>query len=351
MFRIVIAAASVLLVLLLLAALVVAYLYNEMLEPVDPSALEDYRIVEIPSGAGAEKIASLLYSEGLIQNELAFRFFVRRHGYGHRLIAGRYSLSPAMDLSQITAKILSGDIYTETTWFTIPEGLTVAEMALRLEEKGLADGEKFLALTREPPESLIDDFYFLDELVYSDIEYRLEGYLFPDTYEINIGINEEEIIRIMLKRMEQVISAANGEGLADRGLTWHEILTIASLIEREVRVDHERKLVAGVIYNRLAIGQRLEIDATIQYALGETKEFLLYADLEIDSPYNTYRHDGLPPGPIAAPGKASIMAALDPEDVEYFYYNYKYDDTGEHYFSKTYREHLENVRRAEANLD
>ena len=351
MFRKIVTAVAVLLVLLLIAAVALIYTYQDMLEPVNPEASEDFRIIDIPSGSNAEAIASVLFGEGLIKNEFVFRLFVRQHNLGQGLIAGRYRLSPSMSLSQVVEIILSGDIYTETTWFTIPEGLTVLEMAAILEEKGLVNREKFLEMTRYPSVSLFEQFPILKEIDQNAIEYLLEGYLFPDTYEIYSDDSEEDIIGVMLRRLDQVISAVNGERIAETDFSWHEILTIASLIEREVRVDHERKLVAGVIYNRLAIGQRLEIDATIQYALGENKEFLLYSDLEIESPYNTYRNDGLPPGPIAAPGEASIIAALFPEAVDYYFYNYKYDGTGEHYFSKTYREHLENVHRAEANLD
>jgi len=351
MFRKIVTAVAVLLVLLLIAAVALIYTYQDMLEAVNPAASEDFRIIDIRSGSSAEAIASVLFEEGLIKNEFAFRLFVRRYNLGQGLIAGRYRLSPAMDLNQIVETILSGDIYTETKWFTIAEGLTVSEMAAILEEKGLVNRDKFLELTKYPSESLFEQFPILKEIDQNAVEYLLEGYLFPDTYEIYSDATEEDIIGLMLRRLDQVINAVNGERIAETGFSWHEILTIASLIEREVRVDHERKLVAGVIYNRLAIGQRLEIDATIQYALGESKEFLIYSDLEIDSPYNTYRNDGLPPGPIAAPGEASIIAALKPEAVNYYFYNYKYDGTGEHFFSKTYQEHLENVRIAEANIN
>lgn len=351
MLRKIVTVVAVLLVLLLITAAALIYAYQDMLEPVNPAASEDYRIIDIPPGSSAEAIASVLFDEGLIKNEFVFRLFVRQNNLGQGLIAGRYRLSPAMSLNQVVETILSGDIYTETKWFTIPEGLTVLEMAAILEEKGLVKREKFLELTRYPSESLFEQFPILKEIDRNAVEYLLEGYLFPDTYEIYSDASEEDIIGVMIKRLDQVINAAKSERTAEVDFSWHEILTIASLIEREVRVDHERKLVAGVIYNRLAIGQRLEIDATIQYALGESKEFLLYSDLEIESPYNTYRNDGLPPGPIAAPGEASIIAALYPEAVDYYFYNYKYDGTGEHFFSKTYQEHLKNVRIAEANIN
>ena len=341
----------VLIIIGLTAVAAVNYFYLSLLEPVDPTLVEEYVIVEIPSGAGTEAIAEILEREGLIQNTIAFRYYVRSNNLGHTFMAGTYQLSPAMDVEQIANKLQSGDIYSETTWFTIPEGYTIEQMADRLEDEGLVDGTKFLGLADNPTESILDAFPELRSVDDSEVDYLLEGYLYPDTYEIYINTTEEEIIKLMLTRMNRVIDEESKTRAEQLDLNIHEVLAIASLIEREAAVAHERDRISGVIHNRLEIGQLLQIDATIQYILGETKEFLTYADLEIPSPYNTYKYPGLPPGPIAAPGQPSIEAALYPEDTDYFYYNYKYDDTGEHFFSKTYEEHLENVRRAEENLD
>lgn len=325
--------------------------YNSMLEPVDETAVEEYTLVEIPSGASTEIIAYILEGENLIQDERIFRLYVRRHNLGQGFMAGNYRLSPSMSLEQIVDIIQAGESYAETMWFTIPEGFTVENMAIRLEEQGLVDGERFLELCRQASAETIEEFPMLAGADDPGIEYQLEGYLFPDTYEVYPDAGEEYIINMMLRRMEQVLNEINyNDRIREMGLSLHELLTIASLIERETRVDHERETVASVIYNRMEIGQRLQIDATVQYVLEEQKEFLLYKDLEILSPYNTYLVDGLPPGPIASPGRASISAALNPEQTDYFYYNYKYDGTGEHYFSRTFEEHLQNVNRAEANI-
>lgn len=340
----------IILLVMVIGAAGLFHYYSERLEPVDQAATDQYKIVEIPSGAGTETIATILYEEGLIQNDLAFRAYVRHNNLDRGFIAGQYELSPSMDVEQIVAKIQAGDIYVETVWFTIPEGYTVENMAEKLSKEGLVKPEQFLALAHKPPASVMEDFPFLQMVENPEINYLLEGYLFPDTYEINTGSGAEDIIRIMLRRMDQVLEGKEAVKIREKEYSLHEILTIASLVEREARVDHERAVIAGVIYNRLEIDQRLQIDATIQYILGETKEFLLYDDLEIPSPYNTYQNDGLPPGPIAAPGKASIEAALYPENTDYYYYNYKYDDSGEHYFSHTFQEHQENVRRAEENI-
>lgn len=341
----------VLFIIGLAAVAALNYFYLSLLEPVDPAAVEEYVIVEIPSGAGAEIISEILLAEDLIQNPIAFRYYVRSNNLGHTFMAGTYQLSPAMDVEQIVNKLQSGDVYSETAWFTIPEGYTLEQTAGRLDDQGLVDSSKFLELTANPTDNILDSLTELRKIEDPDIEYLLEGYLYPDTYEVYTTADEEEIIKLMIGGMNRILDEESKNRAEQLGLTIHEVLTIASLIEREAAVAHERDRISGVIHNRLEIGMLLQIDATIQYILGETKEFLTYADLEIPSPYNTYQHPGLPPGPIAAPGQPSIEAALYPEDTDYFYYNYKYDGTGEHYFSETYEEHLENVRRAEENLD
>ncbi len=350
MLKRIVVALAVLLFILGGAAGALYYYYTGLLEPVEPAAEDEYIIVDIPSGANTETIASILEHENLIQNQFAFRYYARSRDIGHSFAAGTYRLSPSMHASRIAEIITAGDVYAETTWFTIPEGYTVKQAAEKLEAEGLVDSSIFLELAANPSETILENYPYLQDINDPQIDYLLEGYLFPDTYEIYTTADEEEIIKLMLNRMDGALNSAAAERAGELGHTLHEILTLASLVEREAAVDHERDRIAGVIHNRLAVGQRLQIDATIQYILGETKEFLTYADLEIPSPYNTYQNAGLPPGPIAAPGRASIEAALYPEDHDYFYYNYKYDGTGEHYFSYTYEEHLRNVRKAEENL-
>lgn len=342
----------VMIIIGLVAVAGINYFYQGLLEPVDPAADEEFVLVEIPSGAGGEVIAEILEQEGLIQNPIAFRYYVRSNNLGHTFMAGIYQLSPSMDVEQIIQKLQSGDVYSETIWFTIPEGYTIEQMAERLEQETLVEKERFLELAEDPTPVIIEVLPYLNEINDPDIKYLLEGYLFPDTYELNISADEEEIIKLMLRRMKRVVTDLTGvESIDHMDRSLHELLTMASIVEREGRVDHERERIAGVFMNRLEIDQRLESCATIQYILGETKEFLTFQDLELPSPYNTYQHGGMPPGPIAAPGEKAISATLNPEAHEYYYFNYKYDDSGEHYFSKTLEEHNQNVRRAEENLD
>ncbi len=346
----------IILALLFIVAMAAVYalnsFYQQMLQPVDAAAEDEYIVIEIPSGVGTETIASILYEEGLIQNELAFRFYTRINELDRGFIAGQYMLNPAMELAEIAALIHKGEVYHETFWFTIPEGFKVEEIAARLTEENLVEEEEFLSLARSPSENILSSFPYLREIDSNEVKYLLEGYLFPDTYEITGELDEEEIIVLMMQRLDQIISSPDFVvALEESEYSLHEIITMASIVEREGRVDHERALIAGVFYNRLWIGQPLESCATVQYVIGETKEFLTTADTMIPSLYNTYLHAGLPPGPIASPGQESIRAAFSPEESDYFYFNYKYDHTGEHYFSRTLQEHNENVRKAEKNLD
>ncbi len=351
MLKWILAILALIMIVVVAAAFVLPHYYNSMLEPVAPGAEQDTVLVDIPSGANREIIAAILYDHGLIHNELAFRVYVQRLEPSRDFVAGRYQLSPAMGIEQIVDKIQSGNVYVETAWFTIPEGFSLQQTAARLEELGHVKSDKFLQLAASPPSALIKRFAFLEEIDSTDLDYILEGYLFPDTYEIYTHATEQDIITMMLSQTETVLKRNNGNNLEQIGYTLHEVLTMASIVERETRVDHERERVAGVFYNRLDIGQRLESCATIQYILGETKEFLTLEDLQIPSPYNTYQNEGLPPGPIAAPGEKSIKAALNPEEHDFFFFNYKYDNTGEHYFSRTLDEHNRNVQKAEENLD
>jgi len=338
----------ILVIALAIGAYYLLNLYNGMLEAVDPADVGNYRVVEIPSGATSDIIADILLQEKLIHNRLIFQIYVRQHELGHTFMAGNYELSKTMNLEEIVKKLQSGFVYAETEWFTVPEGLNVKEIATNLEEKGLVDGELFLELCRQPSSEIISRFPFLEPVKQLPVDYMLEGYLFPDTYQVYKDSGAEEYLIAMLSQMEKIIDIdTHRNQLGEMGMTVHELLTMASIVEREAVVDYERALIAGVFYNRLWVNRPLESCATVQYALGETKEVLLFTDLKVDSLYNTYLHPGLPPGPIAAPGEASIMAALYPEDSDYYYFNFKYDGTGEHYFSKTLQEHNTNVNRAE----
>lgn len=256
-------------------------------------------------------------------------------GVASRLRHGEYALSPAQGALEIVRIIARGESIQHRV--TIPEGYTVLQIAQALGDAGLVDRERFVALALRGGKSISHPA--LRDLPSES----LEGYLFPDTYQFTRGWGEEVVLGQFLDRFEERVGPDLRAAASARGLSLHQLLTVASMIEREARLPDERRVISGVIHNRLRLGMRLEIDATVLYALGEHKPVVTARDLEVDSPYNTYRHQGLPPGPIANPGLASIAAAANPADVPYLYYVLKPD--GSHHFSRTLPEHLQAVRR------
>lgn len=323
-------------VLFIFAGIFATYIYNDSLKPVAPDD-EDTVNIEVPSGSSNKAIGKILREKDLIRNELVFLIRVRATENTSKLQAGEYKLSPSMGVNEIIDSLVKGGKSGETVKFTIPEGYEIEEIGERLEDEGIVDSVEFLKLTGSK-ENFEDDFQFLKEL---DDGQSLEGFLFPSTYEVYTRDSEEEIIEVMLKAFNGVYTKEIKEEIDSVGLNLNELVTFASIIEREARVDKERPMIAGVLYNRLDIDMPLQVDASVQYALKERKERLLYKDLEIDSPYNTYKYKGLPPGPIASPGRASLMAAMNPSDVDYFFYRLKKDGSGEHTFTETFQEHID----------
>lgn len=324
------------------------YLWNGLRAPSSGDPIE----VTITPGMRAQKISEMLEENGLIRNAFLFSAWMKLKDEGSKFQAGVYRLTPGMSREEIVAKFDAGDIVAAATIkFTIPEGFTVEQIASRLADAGAADKAKFLDAAKQPSQwtgsawtsSLPAD---------GSLRYPLEGYLFPDTYEFKRGASESEIINRMLAELDRKIDSLPEDWqttLEERGLTVHQLLTIASLIEREVVVDEERPLVSSVIQNRLRKKMPLQIDATIQYLLGKQKERLLQDDLKVESPYNTYLNAGLPPGPIAAPSYKSIEAALYPDDTDYLYYVTKKDGTNTHLFAVTYKQHQRNIQISEQN--
>ncbi len=300
---------------------------------------EEELVVVIPQGASSAEVAEILQEEGLVRNQLAFRLYTNYMGYAPRLQAGKYQLSPGMTLKEIVDKLAQGEVMVDYVRVTIPEGLHKEQVAQRLENYDVTTAESFLGCARE--ESF--DFWFLQE---REIDNSLEGYLFPDTYQIKIEWEDKEIIELLLKRFDEVFNDSFQERVEELGLTVHEVVTLASIIEREARVKEEQPLISAVFHRRLEKDILLQSCATVQYALGEVKPVLTYQDLEVESPYNTYINYGLPPGPIASPGKEALEASLYPADTEYLYFVLKGDGSGEHYFSKTLEEHLKYQRKA-----
>lgn len=300
--------------------------------------------IEIPLNYSTAHIAALLEAEGIINNALFFRLYARYRGYDQQLQAGRYTLSTVMSMEDILQELRRGVVYREANRFTIPEGFTLLQIAARLHANALVDKDLFLEACRAYEN---EEFDFLQDIP-AGVNYRLEGYLFPDTYEVYPGATAEEIITVMLRRFHAVCNEEYRLKAGQLGLTLHEAVTIASLVEKEARVEEEQPLVAAVFHNRLKSKEMtlLQSCATVQYALGEIKTYLTNKDLEIDSPYNTYIYPNLPPGPIAAAGENALLAAINPAPVTYLYFVSREDGSGYHYFSNTLQEH--NRFKAEA---
>ncbi|MGQ8872465.1 endolytic transglycosylase MltG [Paenibacillus sp. TSA_86.1] len=335
-----------LLVLLILAGGAGGYVWS-MMRPVQ--AASEPVVFEIKSGSGISKIADQLQQEGLIRSSLVFKGYLKWNKLGSNFMAGTYAMNPGVTYDEIVHKLSSGNVVPEEmVKFTIPEGYTVLQMADKLSAEGIVDKKEFLKLANDPSAFEVD--IIKDIPVDEELRYVLEGYLFPETYEMKKGSTTHDVMQRMLEEFQTKVNSISDlqAKLDEKKLSLHELLTIASLVEREVVVDQERALVAGVIYNRIKQDMKLEIDATVQYLLDKPKARLLFKDLKVQSPYNTYLNKGLPPGPIASPSLASIEAALHPEASEYLFYVTKKDGTSGHLFAKTYKEHQQNIAKSKA---
>lgn len=299
----------------------------------------------IPEGASTNLIAELLHAEGLIRHPLALRMYAKAEGVDAELKAGTYRLRSDMAVAEIVEQLRQGGAPIVLT-FTVPEGLTVEETAALLSAQGFGAAAEFLELMQDPGPAA--------DLLPPDAPVRqpLEGYLFPDTYHVAPDVTPREIIDLMVGQALRVWTEERRQRARELGLSVHEAMTLAAVVEKEARVAAERPLIAGVFHNRLQEGMRLDADPTVRYALQiPYSEPVLYVHLESEDPYNTYRHTGLPPGPIASPGEASILAVLYPEETEYFYFVAKEDGSGEHVFSRTLAEHEAATRAIRADSD
>jgi len=279
------------------------------------------KIIDIPSGTNAKEIVHILEKNEIIgKNNYLFIILIKLSKLEVKLKFGEYNLSPSLNMLQILNKLARGEIVVYK--ITIPEGYTSIQIAELLDKKEIVEKESFLKLVKYGEKSW-------------------EGYLFPDTYEVPKKYGAENMLKLMLSNFEQVAVDNKLINKAEQtGFTMDEIITLASIIEKEAKFAEEKKQISSVFHNRLKSGMKLQSCATIQYILGKPKEKLEESDLEIESPYNTYLYKGLPPGPICNPGIDSIIAALEPANEDYLFF--VLGDNGRHIFSKTYEEHLKN---------
>lgn len=297
-------------------------------------------MVDIPKGIGTEGIAQILKDEGVIRHKLVFRVYEKLDG-NNLFQQGGHLLGAGQSYRRIIKKLTSSPEVgvDETVTVLIPEGFEAWQIAEKLAKDGLVDEKEFLRLLDEGE----FEFDFVNKITRR--ENRLEGYLFPATYEILVGESERDIINRMLDAFDKRIVPLYEQSGTSHSLD--EIVTMASLIEREAANDAERGKVASVFYNRIKLDMPLGSCATVQYIIKERKDILSNSDIKIKSDYNTYINKGLPIGPIASPGEASVRAALYPENTDYLYFAARADGS-ENVFSRTGDEHLNTVRRLQS---
>ena len=298
-------------------------------------------IVTIQEGQTAQEVGDKLEDEGVISSGLLFRVLVGLQGYEDKLVAGDYEFEKGTPTLEVLERIRRGQ--TAPLVVVIREGLRAEEIAELMESKQVVSAEDFL--------QAIKSWYEFDFLYTKPYWANLEGYLFPDTYFFNRNMTAEEVVRQILENFDQRLNSELRQEAAVAGLSMHTVLTLASVVEREAQVPEERPIIADVFLKRLRRGMPLEADPTVQYALGNDpasvaeygywKQDLTQADLEVDSPYNTYRYTGLPRGPICNPGLDSIQAVIRPAQTDYLYFVAKED--GSHAFAETLEEHLRNI--------
>lgn len=294
--------------------------------------------ISIPEGATTSSIAQTLKEAGAIPSTLYFRVLARLKDYDGKFQYGDYVVNTGMDEEAIMEMLLTQGAKRSTVKFTIPEGKTLKEAAAILAREGLCTEEAFYAAVYDTSYG----YSFIENV--PDRNIRLQGYLFPSTYDIYEDATAVDIASTMFGQFDKVWTDEFQARADAMGMTMDQIITIASIIEAEVRYDapdkNERALVASVIYNRLDTAMPLEMCSTVMYVLGKDRDRLLYKDLEIVSPYNTYINAGLPEGPINSPGLAAIEAALYPADTDYMYFVLKDPVTGEHSFNADYNAHV-----------
>ena len=298
---------------------------------VDASLPAEQTDVVIPRGSSFGQVAGLLRDKGVLAHPLAFRLLARLRHVDNDVKAGEYRFPAHQTSDAVLQRIVRGEQFA--IWVTLPEGYTAREIAQALAGRSLGDAGLYERTFLQAGGISIDGVQTPN----------LEGYLFPSTYLIPIDDSPAAVAKVLVDQFRRELPPDAARRARALGQTVPGVVTVASLVEREGKADEDRPLIASVIYNRLRLGMPLEVDASIEYAFPEHHDVITKRDLEIDSPYNTYRHLGLPPTPIANPGKASLDAAFAPAESDYLYYVAKPD--GHSAFAKTLQEHNANVER------
>lgn len=307
-----------------------------------PANANDTQIVEveIPEGTPVSTMGDILEEQGLIRSSSAFSLLVRVQGAAANLQAGVHDLSPSMTMPEIVAALQEGAEEAGLLKVTVNEGLTVDQIAEVVADSTSYSAEDFLNLmtNQEFLAQLVQQYPILtDSYNNPNVRYVLEGYLFPATYDVAQGETLESLVTQMVDKTNEVLSKYQAD-IDASSYSLQDIMSIASLVEKEGQTTEDRKLIAGVFYNRLEQGMPIQSDISVLYALGTHKEMVTYDDLEVDSPYNLYTNAGLPPGPMNSPSEDAIAAALEPTDNDYLYF-YANLKTGEVFYTDNYEQH------------
>lgn len=285
--------------------------------------------ISVKSGMSASDVGDELVRHGVLEDKLTYWWKVKLSKNADKFKAGMYAFSPYMTADEVLKKLVNGE--TTTVKFTIPEGFGVKDIAERLDKEGIVDKEDFLNKAKDYAPY---DYIKRDK----DIRYACEGFLFPDTFEIHDAATVDSILKMMSEDFDNRLTPEMRARAEEMGLSIFELVTLASLVEKEARFDEDRPIIAQVFLKRLSINMPLQSDTTLQYLLDGPKEDLSIEDTKIASPYNTYQNTGLPPGPIANPGIASIKAVLYPADTDYLYF--VADRNGHNHYTTNYSDHL-----------
>ncbi|MDD5464720.1 MAG: endolytic transglycosylase MltG [Candidatus Moranbacteria bacterium] len=295
------------------------------------------KTIVIEKGDNALVVGEKLSNDGIITGKYFLAYYLWKKNQLHNLVAGVYTFSAGMKIPEVARMITGGEITSTAVPVTFPEGWTISQMAERLDANGFSKND-FLSIANNPSSELKEKYKFLNEI---PKEKSLEGYLFPDTYYFAKDASAQDIIEKMLKNFDAKITEKMRADVALQKKSLYDVVTMASIVEGEVKSENDRKIVAGLFWNRFENGMPLQSDATLEYILGDNKFQHSIAETKINSPYNTYQNKGLPPGPVSNPGLASILATLNPEKTDYVYFLTD-PKTGNTAFAKTFEQHIAN---------
>ena len=318
----------------LVLVVIMFILFSTPAQKMPPAAQGGQIYYTVRPGMTVGEIGKELPEQGVIESEFKFWWTAKLNGFENKVKSGTFALHAGMTPRDALETLVYGN--TVTVRFVIPEGFNVRDIAERLSDEGIVNADDFIARAKDyRPYDYVED--------HEGVRYAAEGFLFPDTYEINGSFDTARILEMMAENFDRRLTPEMRERAKEENLSIYELVTLASIVEKEAYHEEDRPIIAQIFLKRLKLGMPLQADPTVQYLLDAPKEDLLLRDTKIESPYNTYQNAGLPPGPIASPGTASLMAVLHPAETDYLYF--VADRSGNNYYATNYADHLALVDR------